>query len=222
MISMKICVIPRRPAGGHYVLPQCDLALLGFGCIGDVCFDTELSGASDKLGEFARLTKQRAAAAVCGCRTDSRGLKRKSAAVAEGGRLVGITDMLHVVDGEEYKSGAYLGLYRLGGYKVGLCIDNDIHYPEDIRSLSLCGCNLVACLSEQPDEMLPLLIRAYAYLYGVPVVMCAGGCAYFADIAGKIVCSPAPQTVFSAQPKNSYRIVSTRERGKFSDRVADY
>ena len=70
--------------------------------------------------------------------------------------------------------------------------------------------------------MLPLLIRAYAYLYGVPVVMCAGGCAYFADIAGKIVCSPAPETVFSAQPKNSYRIVSTRERGKFSDRVADY
>lgn len=222
MISMKICVIPRRPAGGHYVLPQCDLALLGFGCIGDVCFDTELSGASDKLGEFARLTKQRAAAAVCGCRTDSRGLKRKSAAVAEGGRLVGITDMLHVVDGEEYKSGAYLGLYRLGGYKVGLCIDNDIRYPEDIRSLSLCGCNLVACLSEQPDEMLPLLIRAYAYLYGVPVVLCAGGVAYFAEPAGGIASSNQPVTLFETNPQNSYRLISSRVRGISEEGRADY
>ena len=222
MISMKICVIPRRPAGGHCVLPQCDLALLGFGCIGDVCFDTELSGASDKLGEFARLTKQRAAAAVCGCRTDSRGLKRKSAAVAEGGRLVGITDMLHVVDGEEYKSGAYLGLYRLGGYKVGLCIDNDIRYPEDIRSLSLCGCNLVACLSEQPDEMLPLLIRAYAYLYGVPIVMVASGTAYFADISGIIATSNQSVCTFETVPKNAYRLVTSRRRGLIPRESGDY
>lgn len=66
-------------------LPECDIALIGFGYLGDVDYDAELSGRSDKLGQFTRLTRRSGCAAVCGCRTDSRGLKRKSAAVAEGG-----------------------------------------------------------------------------------------------------------------------------------------
>lgn len=220
---MKICVIPCPRAGElPAALPQCDVALIGFGYIGDVDYSCELQGKSDKLGSFARLTKHSGCAAVCGCRTDSRGLKRKSAAVAEGGRLLGITDMLHVEGGEDYKSGAYLGLYKLGGYKIGLCIDNDLHYPENIKSLSLCGCNLLLCLAESAHTMSPLLIRAYAYLYGMPVAMCAGNCAYFADIGGSIITSASPFTLFSAQPKNNYRVVTTRRRGAFGDERADY
>lgn len=203
-------------------LPECDVALIGFEYLGDVDYDSELSGKSDKFGDFARLTRRSGCAAVCGCRTDSRGLRRKSAAVAEGGRLLGITDMLHVVDGENYKSGAYMGLYRLGGYRVGLCIDNDLHFPENIKSLSVCGCNLLLCLSEGASPMSPLLIRSYAYLYGMPIAMCAGGCAYFADITGAISTSTQPCTLFSVQPKNNYRVVCTRERGAYSGDRADY
>lgn len=220
---MKICVVPRLQAGEMPAsLPECDIALIGFGYLGDVDYDAELSGRSDKLGQLTRLTRRSGCAAVCGCRTDSRGLKRKSAAVAEGGRLLGITDMLHVVDGENYKSGAYLGLYKLGGYRVGLCIENDLHFPESIKSLSLCGCNIVLCLLENAGQMSPLLARAYAYLYGVPFVMSAGNCAYFADIAGAIVTSTSPFTLFAAQPKNNYRIVCTRERGAFCEERGDY
>lgn len=215
---MNICVAPKYSGE----LPECDIALFGFGYLGDVDFDSELSGRSDKLGEFARLTRRGACAAVGGCRTDSRGLRRKSAAVAEGGRLLGITDMLHVEGGEEYKSGAYLGLYKLGGYRVGLCIDSDIHYPENFKSLSLCGCNAVLCLAERVDVMYPLLIRAYAYLYGMPFVMCAGNCAYFADAGGVITTSTSPATLFSAQPRNNYRVVTTRQRGAVSEDAADY
>ena len=218
---MKICVVPRMTAMKTQ-LPECDIALIGFGYIGDVDYDSELSGRSDKFGEFARLTRRSNCAAVCGCRTDSRGLKRKSAAVAEAGKLLGITDMLHVVDGENYKSGAYMGLYKLAGYKVGLCIENDLHFPESIKSLSVCGCNLLLCLSENISAMSPLLIRAYAYLYGMPVAMCAGGCAYFADISGSIVTSAQPYTIFSAQPKNKNRVICTRERGVFTRDDADY
>ena len=219
---MKICVVTRPGEGECPALPECDIALMGFGYIGDVSYEAELSGKSDKFGALARLTRSSGCAAVCGCRTDSRGLRRKSAVVAEGGRLLGITDLMHVVDGENLKSGAYIGLYKLGGYRVGLCIENDICYPEDIKSLSLCGCNVILCLAEEAGAMAPLLARAYAYLYGVPVVMCAGKCAYFADITGAIVTSVQPFTLFSAQPKNNYRVVSTRERGAFCEDAADY
>lgn len=219
---MKICVIPCPRAGSMPAsIPECDVALIGFGYIGDVDYTAELAGTSDKLGGFARLTRG-SRAAVCGCRTDSRGLRRKSAAVAEGGRLLGITDMLHVEGGEDYKSGAYLGLYKLGGYKVGLCIENDLHYPEDIRSLSLCGCNVLLCLAEGCHAMLPMLIRAYAYLYGMPVAMCAGNCAYFCDTSGNIFTSLAPFTIFTVQPRNNYRVVTTRARGALCDDAADY
>ena len=218
---MKICVAPRFCA--RSALPPCDVALFGFDSLGDVDFESELSGKSDKLGEFARLTKKYSCAAVCGCRTLSRGLKRKSAAVAEGGKLLGISDMLHVADGEEYKSGAYLGLYKLGGYKVGLCIENDINFPEAVKSLSLCGCNLLLYLAEgPPSPMQPLLARAYAYLYGMPVAVCAGGYSYLADISGRIAGSPSPAAVYSVLPRNNYRVVTTRERGAYSPESGDY
>ncbi len=219
---MKICVAPRL-SGESARLPECDVALIGFDYIGDVDFESELKGKSDKLGAFARLTRRFGCAAVCGCRTDSRGIRRKSAAVAEGGKLLGITDMLHVEGGENFKSGAYLGLYKLGGYKVGLCIENDLHFTENIKSLSMCGCNLPMFITEScRGGMPPLLARAYAYLYGMPVVMCAGGCAFFADISGSVISSVAPATIFIARPQNNYRVVSTRERGAFAGDRCDY
>lgn len=220
---MKICVSPRLRASDAVRLPECDVALLGFDFLGDVDYESELSGKTDKFGELSRLTRNSRCAAVCGCRTDSRGLKRKSAAVADCGKLLGISDMLHVVEGEGYKSGAFLGVYKLGGYKVGVCIDSDLYFPENIKSLSLCGCNLLLCLMENlRDNMPPLLARAYAYLYGMPVAMSGGNCAYFADITGEIASSSAPQTFFVAEPRNNYRIVCTRERGLCAADKGDY
>lgn len=220
---MKICVMPDLNLSDCTCLPDCDVALIGFNALGDVDYESELRGKTEKFGEIARLTRISACGALCGCKTDSRGLKRKSVAVADRGKLLGISDMLHVIDAEDYKSGAGLGVYQLGGYKVGLCIENDLFFPENIKALSLCGCNLIAVFMENSaDSMPPLLIRAYAYLYGVPVVMCAGKCAYFADITGAIATSNQKITPFVADPKNCYRIISTRNRGLMNISFDDF
>lgn len=220
---MRICVAPSLSKNSPSRLPECDVAVLGFGYLGDVDYESELTGKTDKFEEFARLTKAADCGAICGCKTDSRGLKRKSAAVADRGKLLGISDMLHVMDGEDYKSGAGLGLYKLSGYKVGLCVENDLYFPENFKSLSLCGCNLIVCLAENcADNIPPLLIRSYAYLYGVPVVMSAGKCAYFADITGVIASSNQNLTTFVADPCNRYRVISTRSRGIFCNSSDDY
>lgn len=216
---MKVCVI----TGSAERLPECDLALFGFGWLGEVDYQSELSGKTEKFEEAARLSRAFSCGAVCGCRTRSRGLLRKSAAVSYRGKLLGISDMNHVLDGEDFKSGASLGLYQMGGYKVGVCVENDLYFPESLRALSACGCNVVAAVMEQGDGYIPpLLARAYAYLYGVPVVMCAGRTAYFAETSGELATSCRPVTLFETSSQTGCRLVASRVRGIAEDGRADY
>lgn len=220
---MKICVVTESRNQFAVKLPPCDIALMGFSALGLVDYESELSGKSEKFENMAKFSKAARCGLLCGCLTDSHGLIRKSVAAAQCGKLLGICDMLHVLDGEEYKSGANLGVYTMGGYKVGLCIENDLYFPECIKSLAMFGCNLIAVHCEQmSDPQIPLLIRAYAYLYGIPVVLSAGGVAYFADITGVIASSNQEVAVFETSPKNCYRLVTARRRGIFVDASADF
>jgi len=72
------------------------------------------------------------------------------------------------------------------------------------------------------DGIAPLLIRSYAYLYGIPVVLCAGCTAFFADINGVIASSNQEVAAFETSPKNCYRVVTSRRRGLFCDGYEDY
>lgn len=220
---MKICVVLDKRRQMTIKLPKCDVALFGFGTLGHVDYESELEGKSEKFEQAAKLSHAAHCGVLCGCITDSRGILRKSVAVASNGKLLGISDMLHVFDGEEYKSGANLGIYTVGGYKVGLCIDNDLYFPEVFKTCAVCGCNLVAVHAEEvSDGIPPLLIRSYAYLYGMPVVLCAGGTAYFADINGVLASSNQEVAMFETSPKNCYRLVTTRRRGLFTPEVEDF
>lgn len=220
---MKICVVAEENIKNIKSLPDCDVAVFGFDALGTVDYESELAGKSEKFEAVARLSRSAKCGVVCGCLTDSRGLKRKSAAVADKGKLLGITDMVHTFDGDGFKSGAGLGIFPLGGYKAGVCLENDLFFPENVKALSLCGCNLVIVLMEEiNDGMPPLLARAYAYLYGIPAVLCAGKLTYFADISGAIASSNQNLTMFETCPKNCYRLVTSRRRGLWSEQPRDY
>lgn len=204
-------------------LPSCDIALFPFTALGEVDYESELSGKSEKFEEMARLSGVNKCAVLCGCETLSRGMRRKSVAVAENGRLLGISDMLNVVDGEDYKSGAGLGVYKLKGYNVGVCIDSDLFFPDNFKTFSICGCNIVVVLTNSViDNIPPLLIRSYAYLYGAPVVLCAEKTAYLAGIDGALACSNQKFTMFDVSPKNCYRLVTTRRKGLFVEEQTDF
>ncbi len=207
----------------NFSLPDCDLAVFGFGGLGEVDFERELSGESEKFENAARLSQKYNCGIVCGCKTVSRGLVRKSVAVADRGKLLGISDMNHVLDGEQFKSGVGLGFYKVNGCKIGLCIENDLLFPGTFEALSLCGCNaVVAILEDIRDNIPPLLIRAYSYLYGVPVVMCAGKTAYFADVSGAVASSVQDVSLFEITGRNRYHIVTTRTRGISTEEKPDY
>ncbi len=209
MYGMKVCVV----TSGTARPTACDVALFGFEKLGAVDYESELSGKSDKFEEVARLSLAAGCGVVCGCVTSSRGAVRKSAAAASCGKLLGITDMCRVFGGEEYRSGASLGLYSMGGARAGVLVENDIFFPECVRSLAACGCSLVLFLSEAPRPAYSVLMRAYACLYGVPVVGCAGRTALFAETSGGFATSNLPLTLFETSPSRSWRTVTSRMRG---------
>ncbi len=220
---MKVCVVTQKSRGFALPLPKCDLTVFGFSTLGVVDFGAEIDGKSNKLQAMAALSLQCHNGVLCGCITDSKGLKRKSVAVAAEGKLLGITDMLHVLDGEEYKSGAVAGIYSMYGYRVGVCIENDLLFPEHLKTLATCGCNIICAHCEDLSNcMQPQLIRSYAYLYGVPIVMVAGKTAFFADITGVIASSNREISLFETTPKNCFRVVTTRRRGVFEGCNADF
>lgn len=220
---MIFCVVADGTVKDVKGLPDCDVAVFGFKGLGDVDFESELKGVTDKFEDAARLSKSAKCGVLCGCRTKSRGILRKSVAVADRGKLLGISDMNHVIDTEDYKSGAGLGVYTVGGYKIGLCIENDLLFPDGFKALSLCGCNaIVVFLEEVKNTLPPLLIRAYSYLYGIPVIMCAGNMAYYAEITGEIASSSQPFSIFDIDPQTHYHVVITRTKGMYCDTSEDY
>ena len=61
--------------------------LLGFDALGEVSYEQELKGESMYFEEIALLSKRLKNVVICGCITNTRGLKRKSAIVAENGKM---------------------------------------------------------------------------------------------------------------------------------------
>lgn len=220
---MRICVLTEGQPSTTKKIPDCDLLVVGFQGLGEVDYESELKGKTEKFECIARRSKALNCAVICGCKTNSRGLIRKSLATFDKGKLVAISDMNCVMDKEEFKSGAGLGLFTLGGYKVGLLVENDLYFPENFGSLATCGCNLVVCALETATDSMPAtLTRAYSYAYGVPSVTCAGKVAYFADVTGEMATSFQGINVFEHSPKNEYHLITQRRRGLFCRQVDDY
>ena len=204
-------------------MPDCDVAVFGLKGLGEVDYEHELKGLTDKFEEAARFSQKAKCGVLCGCRTRSRGILRKSVSVADKGKLLGISDMNHVIDTEDFKSGAGLGVYSVGGYKIGICIENDLLFPDGFKALSMCGCNvIVVFLEELKNNLPPLLIRSYSYLFGIPIIMCAGNMAFCSEITGEIASSSQPYSLFDIDPSAHYHIITTRAKGLYVDISEDY
>lgn len=197
---------------------SCDIAeevtLCSFDCMGTVSYEQELKGESDFFEKATRLSKQTKGVVVCGCVTDTRGMKRKSALVAENGRLIGVSDMTHVVDGE-VSCGAGLRVYDTKIGRIGVAVAEDISFPQVVNCLAACGSDFILCPYPQVTDMTPqLLMRAYAYLYGVPIVLCGVGYSMIADADGSLAfATPQDSAVFSLDRRKEYHLVETRKRG---------
>ncbi len=178
-----------------------------------VSYERELKGETNFFESTARLSKATQSLVVCGCVTDTKGLKRKSAIVAENGRLIGVSDMFNGVDGA-YGSGAQLRVYETGVGRMGVAVAEDIRFPEIFQSLSVCGSDFIVCPFGETEGIETVLLRAHAYCYGVPVYFCAKGYCVIVDVSGEIVyATPQNGAVANFSPHKEYHLVETRRRG---------
>lgn len=218
---MRICFVNEVAVDGFSALRQSsvwdgeqpELILFSFDGLGEVSYEKELKGETALLEGVAELSKKAQCIVVSGCITQTRGHKRKSAVVAENGRIIGVADMLHVIDGE-VGSGASLRVFETKIGKMGVVVGNDIFFPDVFKSLALCGSDFIVCAYERIEGIEQVLIRANAFSYGVPVFFCAKGYALLADATGEVVFATAQSPAYICfTPKKEYHLVETRRRG---------
>ena len=201
----------------NVIKERADITLFSF--YGEtVSYEKELKGETNFFESVARVSKLTENTVVCGCITDTKGLRRKSAVVAEHGRLMGVSDMLNTVDGN-YSSGAALRVYETRVGRMGVVVADDLRFPEMIQSLAVCGSDFIVCPFGNMEGIERVLLRSHAYCYGVPIYFCAQGYCMIADVSGEIVFA-SPQTPICSEfiPKKEYHLIETRRRGFYKAR----
>ena len=188
-----------------------DVVLFGFNGVGCVNYEKELKGESNFFEEGAKLSKRHKNLVIFGCVTDIRGLKRKSVVVAENGRLLGVSDMLHAIDGE-CTAGANVKAYETKAGKMGVVVARDLYFPETMKTLALCGCEWIVCPFDKRISGLDRsYISVYAHVYGLPILLCGDNFSMIASPKGELVfSSPLSPVAVDYAERREYHLVETR------------
>ncbi len=221
--EMRICFVTSGNPGNYRGERESDVLIFPF-LLGEVSYERELKGETSLFEDIAILSKTGCNVVVCGCYTNARGMRRKSVVVAERGRILGVSDMVNRIDGNEFRSGAGIKTFDTKAGKLGIVVGEDLYFPQVLETLSVCGADVALCVFEQLNESLETtLVRAGAFFYGLPVCLCAYGYAGIADPAGKLrFSSPKSPCVYELPREQEYHIVETRKRGFFLKRKTEY
>lgn len=216
---MRICFVTSGNLN-EYSGGSADVVLFPFQALGEVSYERELKGETNLFEDVAILSKTGQNVVVCGCYTNARGIRRKSVVVAEKGRILGVSDMVNRIDGSEYRCGAGVKIFDTKAGKLGIVVAEDLYFPQVLETLSVCGAEAALCVFETLNESLELtLIRAGAFFYGFPVVMCAYGYAQAADPTGKLrFSSPRSPCYYDLEREQEFHVIETRKRGFFLKR----
>ena len=90
---------------------EADVYLLPFSALGEIDYERELKGESGGFESIARLSKKKNAVVVGGCTTNLHGIRKKSVAVAEKGKLLGVTDKNFNFGDKSYRAGVGVKVY---------------------------------------------------------------------------------------------------------------
>lgn len=217
---MRVCFVSRESVSTfreNGLALNVDITVFGFDGLGEVCYERELSGETSYFENVALLSKERKGIVVSGCVTNVHGHKRNSAVVAEKGKLLGVSDALYAFDRRSNAGGA-LKLYDTALGKTGVLVADDLYAAELWKGLSLCGCECVVCpFGRVQNEMQTVLLRAYAYTYGLSVLFCGKGLCAVVEGDGRLrFSSPHSPVETTFERRAEYHLLERRQRGFLS------
>lgn len=214
---MRVCFVsrgsPRAFSESGERGGDADLFVFGFQS-GEVSYEKELKGETGHFEELALLSKERNAVVVCGFVTDTRGLKRKSVLVAENGRILGVSDMLNILDGE-WNAGACARVFETKKGRMGVIVAEDLYFFEVVKALTVAGCDFIVCpFGGDAGEIERVMLRANAFCFGVPILFCSRGYSIVAEVTGEVeFASPQSPVIFPFERARTYHLIETRRRG---------
>lgn len=192
-----------------------DLLCFGFNGLGLVSYKKELDGETEFFHDVAGLSRELGGVVVSGLDTDTYGVYRHSAVIADRGRILGVSDMSFTLDESEFKSGGNFRVYETGAGKIGLLVGDDVYFPEAAKVLALCDADIIISILGKADNGMPeIMTRASAFSNGVIIALLSGEEVTVAGASGDIVMA-SRKDVTAAEFKivKDYHRISTRRRG---------
>lgn len=201
-----------------------ELVVFGFNGMGLVSYKKELSGETEYFHDVAKLSKQLSSVVICGCDTDTYGVFRHSAVVADKGRILGVTDMAHSIDDGEFVAGGSFRVYDTSAGKIGVIISEDLFFPETARVLTLCDADFIVCLFKSLDGFMPeIMLRASAFANGVAMALVSKNRVTIADIKGSVALSTTSDMVNAKiKIEKDFHLISSRRRGLYREFNSGY
>lgn len=191
------------------------IVLTGFNSLGKVSYKCELSGVESKLSTLSSFSKKTGGVVIAGAVTDNYGILKKSVIIADKGKLLGISDAVIGYGETAFQGGGTYKVYQTSACKIGVIVEEDVKNFDAVKSMSLCDADLIVIISSQEEKKEHnFLIRAYAYLFGVSVVLLTKTGIMASDIYGEICGKSLENKSNLIIPvKRQYVLTKTKRRG---------
>lgn len=201
-----------------------DVVVFGYNGLGLVSYKKELSGETEYFQDIARLSKELSSVVICGCDTDSYGVFRRSVVIAERGKILGVSDMVHSIDDSEFVPGGSFRVYDTFAGKIGIIVAEDLYFPESARVLALCDADIIICLMKKIENSMPqIMLRAGAFSNGVAMALCSRNYATIADIKGNVAIAGSGEIIKAKiNTEKDFHLISSRRRGLYREFNSGY
>lgn len=212
---MRVCLVNEgRLSGMGEELEGENPQIVCMSSVGLVDYEKEIEGKTGRLRGVAKLSQRLSCVVVCGCETDAKGLRRRSAIVADCGRICGISDMIHAIDGS-CNCGFGLKCYETAVGRVGVLVGEDLYFPETVKVLVQSACDLILCVFGQIESARELvLMRSYSFCYGVCLCMAGEGYSQVTAADGSVLLTtPRKAETVEIVGKRRFHLIETRRSG---------
>ncbi len=186
-----------------------NLIVMGFNGSETVKYRKELAGETTKLKDLAAYSENTRKTLISAFDTDNYGIIKHSAGIFDCGKLLGISDMTVSYDTSPYMPGAHGKLYDTLAGKFAVAIGDDLYRYELFKSFAVCGAEFVVVIRKgDASEINTVLLRAYSYLLGFPILLVCNDKALCSNVKGEIV-SP-DEDVFELTPLFDFSLKTTK------------